>query len=43
MPEFEFDPAKSAANLAKHDIDFTAGAVHLAGSAPHRGSGTHDR
>jgi uncharacterized protein len=25
MLEFEFDPAKSAANLAKHGIDFTAG------------------
>jgi uncharacterized DUF497 family protein len=24
MLEFEFDPAKSAANLAKHGIDFTA-------------------
>lgn len=24
MPEFEFDPAKSAANLVKHGIDFTA-------------------
>lgn len=24
MPEFEFDPAKSAANLAKHGIDFDA-------------------
>jgi len=23
MLEFEFDPAKSAANLAKHGIDFT--------------------
>jgi uncharacterized protein len=22
MPEFEFDPAKSMANLVKHDIDF---------------------
>ena len=25
MPTFEFDPAKSAANLAKHGIDFVAG------------------
>ena len=24
MLEFEFDPAKSAANLVKHGIDFTA-------------------
>jgi uncharacterized DUF497 family protein len=24
MREFEFDPAKSVANLAKHGIDFTA-------------------
>ncbi|MCX6487751.1 MAG: BrnT family toxin [Mycobacterium sp.] len=24
MLEFEFDPAKSVANLAKHGIDFTA-------------------
>jgi uncharacterized DUF497 family protein len=24
MLEFEFDPAKSTANLAKHGIDFTA-------------------
>jgi uncharacterized DUF497 family protein len=24
MPEFEFDPAKSAANLAKHGMDFMA-------------------
>jgi uncharacterized DUF497 family protein len=24
MLDFEFDPAKSAANLAKHGIDFTA-------------------
>jgi uncharacterized protein len=24
MLEFEFDPAKSAANMAKHGIDFTA-------------------
>jgi len=24
MLEFEFDPAKSAANRAKHGIDFTA-------------------
>ncbi len=24
MPEFEFDAAKSAANLVKHSIDFTA-------------------
>ncbi len=24
MPEFEFDPAKSAANLVKHGIDFDA-------------------
>jgi uncharacterized protein len=24
MLEFEFDPAKSAANLVKHDIDFDA-------------------
>lgn len=23
MPEFEFDPAKSVANLDKHGIDFT--------------------
>lgn len=23
MPEFEFDPAKSEANLLKHGIDFT--------------------
>ena len=25
MPTFQFDPAKSAANLAKHGIDFVAG------------------
>lgn len=25
MPDFEYDPAKSAANLAKHGIDFVAG------------------
>ena len=25
MPTFEFDPAKSAANRAKHGIDFVAG------------------
>lgn len=25
MPVFEFDPAKSAANRAKHGIDFVAG------------------
>ncbi|MEI2643500.1 MAG: BrnT family toxin [Candidatus Nanopelagicales bacterium] len=25
MSAFEFDPAKSAANLAKHGIDFVAG------------------
>lgn len=25
MPTFEFDPAKSAANLAKHGSDFVAG------------------
>ena len=25
MPTFEFDPAKSAANLAEHGIDFVAG------------------
>lgn len=24
MPQFEFDPAKSEANLAKHGIDFVA-------------------
>jgi uncharacterized protein len=24
VPEFEFDPAKSAANLVKHGIDFAA-------------------
>lgn len=24
MPEFEFNPVKSAANLVKHGIDFTA-------------------
>jgi len=25
MPTFEFDPAKSAANLAKYGVDFVAG------------------
>ena len=42
MPEFEFDPAKSEANLLKHGMDFTEAQALWRGFAPHRGSGTDD-